>query len=101
MNETTIKTEHTKAPDEIRGQIYRHWRGGLYTLLLLAETHEHNGDLDIVYVSHTTGKIVTRPAKYDSRRQDAWTDLVEWPDGKNRRRFTPETEETRYIFEGP
>jgi Protein of unknown function (DUF1653) len=71
--------------------VYRHYKGGLYTLVAIAETHHHNGDLDAVYVSHTTEKIVTRPLLTygDSRNDDAWCDLVRWPDGTLRLRFTP------------
>jgi hypothetical protein len=67
---------------------FRHYKGGLYSLLFVAETHDHNGDRDAVYLSLTTGKIVTRPWTRDSRRADSWCDKVEWPDGKERPRFT-------------
>jgi hypothetical protein len=67
--------------------IFRHYKGGKYILLFVAETHHHNGDLDAVYVSMTTGKIVTRPYKRDSRNDDSWTDVIEWPDGEHRMRF--------------
>jgi hypothetical protein len=68
--------------------MYVHYKGGLYLLVGVAETHEHNGDRDAVYVSLTTGKLVTRPWAQDSRKQDAWTDVVPWPDGVDRQRFT-------------
>lgn len=73
--------------------LYRHYRGGLYRLLFVAETHHHNGDLDAVYVSLSTGKLVTRPYARDSRNDDSWTDVVEWPDGQWRQRFAPFDEE--------
>lgn len=79
--------------------VYRHWRGGRYTLVLVAETHLHNGDLDVVYVSHTTGSIVTRPLQRDSRDQESWNDVVAWPDMKLRRRFEPDTPELSALFE--
>jgi hypothetical protein len=70
--------------------IYKHYKGGRYKLLFIAETHDHNGDMDAVYVSLTTGKTVTRPFRKDSRNADSWTDLVEWPDGTWRHRFVSE-----------
>lgn len=67
--------------------LYRHYKGGLYRLLFCADTHRHNGDLDAVYVSLTHGTVVTRPMRRDSRQEDAWTDVVRWPDGIERDRF--------------
>ena len=69
---------------------YVHYKGGLYLLLYVAETHNHNGDNDVVYVSLMHGKFVTRPLRQDSRKEDSWLDMVEWPDGQFRNRFTPE-----------
>lgn len=74
------------------GSVYRHYKGGQYLLLHLAETCEHNGDFDAVYVVLSTGKVVTRPLRQDSRKADAWTDEVTWPDGELRRRFVPQEE---------
>jgi hypothetical protein len=75
----------------VSSSIYRHHKGGRYLLLLVAETHEHNGDLDAVYVCLSTGKAVTRPFEQDSRKQDSWQDVVPWPDGNDRARFVKET----------
>lgn len=72
----------------VRGCIYVHYKGGTYTALFTAYTHNHNGDIDVVYVSHTTGDINTRCIVRDSRNEDAWTELVDWPDNKKRARFT-------------
>lgn len=68
---------------------YVHYKGGIYLLLLVAETHKHNGDLDVLYVPllPTHGKPVTRPLRRDSRADDSWLDSVEWPDGRSRERF--------------
>lgn len=71
----------------IPGTTWKHYKGGTYTLLAVAETHEHTGERDCVYVSHTNGKIFTRPLQRDSRAQDSWNDLVVWPDGERRSRF--------------
>jgi hypothetical protein len=70
---------------------YRHYKGGRYTVIGVAETHEHDGKFDVVYVSLTTATLVTRPLARDSRKQDSWLDDVMWPDGKMRGRFMPET----------
>jgi hypothetical protein len=70
--------------------LYIHYKGGRYYLLCVAETHEHNGDQDVVYISCTHGKACTRPLRQDSRKQDSWDDFIKWPDGKERPRFAPE-----------
>lgn len=65
------------------GKTYKHYKGGLYTVLFLAEetTNERKGNSGgVVYVSHTYGNI-----KY--RDFDEFTEEVEWPDGINRSRF--------------
>lgn len=66
-----------------------HHKGGHYLMVGIAETHEHNGDKDVVYISLKYGKMVTRPLRRDSRNQDSWEDIVDWPDGKRRQRFEP------------
>jgi len=78
--------------------LYRHYKGGLYVPVSLAERHTHNGDLDVVYISLTHGKHCTRPYARDSRGEDAWTDIVLWRDGENRLRFSPETGALASIF---
>lgn len=80
--------------------LYRHYKGGLYVLQIVAETHEHNGDLDAVYVSLEHGAWRTRPVDRDSRKQDAWLDLVEWPDHEMRHRFCPERPGLNFLFSG-
>lgn len=70
---------------------YVHYKGGRYFFLVLAETHQHNEDRDVVYVSLTHGKAVTRPHRQDSRAQDSWSDDVTWPDGMMRSRFVHES----------
>jgi hypothetical protein len=74
------------------GQIYRHYKGGRYYVTDLAERHTHNGDIDVLYFSLTYGKRCTRPLRQDSRKEDSWTDVVPWPDGVHRQRFTPESQ---------
>jgi hypothetical protein len=69
---------------------YVHYKGGMYLLLFTVETHNRNGDIDVVYYSLTHRKSFTRPLQQDSRKEDSWTDYVEWPDGVRRQRFTRE-----------
>lgn len=68
-------------------KLYIHYKGGRYLLVGEAETHEHKGDVDMVYISLTHGKMVTRPRTREFRNEDAWLDVVEWPDGEKRHRF--------------
>ena len=75
-----MSTEHTIQS----GKTYKHYKGGLYTVLFVAEetTNERKGSNGgVVYVSHTYGKI-----KY--RDLDEFTEEIEWPDGVKRSRFT-------------
>jgi hypothetical protein len=82
----------------VPGQVYRHYKGGMYLVIAVATTtHNHivgcvHGERDVVYVSLTHGTIVTRPLWRDARDQDSWTDIIEWPDGKKRNRFSSESE---------
>jgi hypothetical protein len=85
--------------DPVLGFRYRHYKGGLYLPVAVAERHTHNGDLDVVYVSLTHGKHCTRPLRYDSREEESWQDNVMWPDGVYRKRFTLETPELARLFE--
>ncbi len=85
------EVEYQDSPDLKPGR-YVHFKGGKYMLLIVAQTHNHNGDLDVVYISLDHGKAVTRPLCFDSREEDAWLDIVEWPDGKERHRFIHESE---------
>lgn len=78
---------------------WRHYRGGRYLVIALAETHAHNGDIDVVYYSLREKHNVTRPLKQDSRKQDSWTDMVKWPDGQTRRRFVREAEYPQGFFD--
>lgn len=75
---------------EILPGLYRHYKGGLYLVLFTAETHNHNGDIDVIYISLKHGKACTRPLKQDSRKEDSWLDLIKWPDAVERHRFVPE-----------
>lgn len=61
---------------------YRHYKGGTYTLLYLAENSERREETVVVYVSHKRRKVLVRPA-------DRFFDEVTWPDGVVRQRFIP------------
>ena len=66
------------------GKTYKHYKGGLYTVLFVAEetTNARKGNNGgVVYVSHTYGKI-----KY--RDFDEFTEEIAWPDDIKRPRFT-------------
>lgn len=64
--------------------VYQHYKGGKYTRLFNAtdSTNGRDSELMVVYVSHTTGRINTRKAT-------EFEEMVEWPDGVVRPRFTP------------
>lgn len=70
------------------GANYRHFKGGLYTVLFQAEESTNarkGGSGGVIYVSHTYGKI-----KY--RDLDEFLEEVEWPDGVMRPRFVLDVE---------
>ena len=73
--------------NSFRSGIHIHYKGGFYIALYVCETHNHNGDLDVVYYSLTHEKHITRPFARDSRNEDSWTDVIIWEDGEKRRRF--------------
>ena len=82
----------------IPGSIFRHYKGGRYIVTAVAESHNHNGALDVIYISLKLGKYRTRPLFRDSRKEDAWTDKVMWPDGISRNRFIPDDSHTLEFF---
>ena len=46
--------------------VYRHYKGGLYTVIMAARCSDNGpneGENVVVYVSHTTGEVRTRMAK--------------------------------------
>jgi hypothetical protein len=83
-----MKDRHISS-DALPGFIYWHYKGGKYLVIGVATTHNHiEEELDVVYVSLTHGSLVTRPLYKDARKQDSWTDIIKWPDGVERCRFT-------------
>ncbi len=82
--------------DQFRTGVHRHYKGGLYTALMLVTHHETRQPI-VIYVSHTTGTVTARPLRPmhevvvsgQSRFVDcdAWDDWV-MHDGNSVRRFT-------------
>jgi hypothetical protein len=72
------------------GARHLHFKSGVYLPIAVAQTSDHNGDEDVVYVVLATGKITTRALRQDSRKKTAWLDEVRWPDGVTRPRFIME-----------
>lgn len=74
--------------DDFKPGIYTHYKGGMYTALMLVRHHETR-ELLVLYVSHKTGNISVREYSAGdadfTQTIDAWTDVVEWqvpmPDG--------------------
>lgn len=64
--------------------LHAHFKGGFYSLLMFAtdSTNERVGTPVAVYVSLTTGRVHVRALA-------EFTELVMWPDGQQRPRFTP------------
>lgn len=73
--------------DPIKSGTHYHFKGGTYVVMCVAHTHNHNGDFDVVYFSIAHNAYNTRPLVRDSRNEDSWLDIVEWPDGVKRTRF--------------
>lgn len=59
---------------------FRHYKGGTYTLLMVARDSEERDDMLAVYVSHQTQQVWARP-------WPMFNEVVLWPDGVRRPRF--------------
>lgn len=67
-----------------QGETYRHYKGDLYKIVLLAE-HSNDNEWMVVYepmYEHPDAPYFTRPLRQ-------WDEMVEW-EGEMRRRFTRE-----------
>lgn len=71
---------------EFRPGLYKHYKGALYEALHLARLSEDREKEVVVYYSVEKKQVWVRP--YAEPGQDSWTDIVEWPDGEKRQRFT-------------
>lgn len=56
-----------------RPGMYRHYKGDLYTALMLVHHHETR-ELMVIYLSHTHGTLNARPLHTPG--QDSWLDMV-------------------------
>jgi hypothetical protein len=67
---------------EIKPGVYQHYKGGLYTVLGVAEDCTNTRDKTelVIYVSLKDGKIYCRELK-------EFSEIVEWPDGGQKPRF--------------
>jgi hypothetical protein len=81
-----------KTMSEFRPGKYVHYKGGHYSAIMLVAHHETREPM-VVYVSHEKGNVQVRELRQPPREGfqtssvDAWTDVVEWPDGEKRPRF--------------
>ncbi len=81
------------SPEEtFRPGIYRHHKGGRYRAVMLARSSEDRDQILVIYVALTpkvdpleSHRVWVRPLA--TRGVDSWTDVVRWPDGKDRPRF--------------
>ena len=71
--------------EAFRPGIYRHYKGGMYTALMLVKHHESRA-LYVLYISNTYGGPNVRPLAPVPGDPDGWLDLVEH-EGKTIRRF--------------
>ena len=65
---------------------YKHYKGDLYTALMLVTHHETRQPM-VLYVSHKTGELNVRPLKPMPGDPDGWDDWVQH-DGNEVRRFS-------------
>jgi hypothetical protein len=61
--------------------VYRHYKGGLYTAIMLVKHHESRCAM-VLYTSHTFGTTNVRPLCGYLGDEDAWNDWVDSSTGK-------------------
>ena len=61
--------------EEVRPGLYKHYRGGLYTVLFVAEHHETRAP-QVVYVCHELHSLNVRPVRGTPDDPDGWLDEV-------------------------
>lgn len=81
FQETRIGPEHNRLSYLRTGVKYRHFKGGLYSVLCVAADAQTFGSV-VVYYSVLDGGRWTRPLA-------EWDEPVVWPDGVTRPRFSP------------
>ena len=67
---------------------YRHYKGGEYTVLFVAEHHETRAK-QVVYVCHEKGGVTVRPMRGTPDDPDGWLDEVNLNRGLVDSRGTP------------
>lgn len=78
----------TTAPHYEESGTYRHHKGGLYHLLLVAQLHD-TPDLFVVYLPLGFNDTTWQLRRTDG--ESGWDAMVTWPDGVARRRYVPES----------
>lgn len=68
---TSVTTEPPPATRPEVGQVYRHYKGDLYTVLGFAVHHESRAEL-VLYQSHKMGWINARPLHGTPADPDGW-----------------------------
>jgi hypothetical protein len=68
-----------RSPPEPKPGFYRHYKGGFYRLLLVADHHEHDGRRVAVYRSLERGTLSAQQVAKNGPddREDCWSDLVD------------------------
>lgn len=75
-------------PEE--GRLYRHWKGDLYRVICVSRLSEQRDQVVVTYRSMLKQTNWTRP--FDGPQ--GWNEVVTWPDGVRRPRFTAEAQIT-------
>lgn len=80
-------TTVTQLANQMCGRQFRHYKGGVYEVCDIAKLSEDREQLVVVYWSVSKGGTWVRPFTHPT--DDAWEDIVTWPDEINRKRFVP------------
>lgn len=64
-----------------RGDLVRHYKGNLYTVICVGRMSEARDQLHVVYWSHERKSVWIRPL-------GMFVELVDWPNGTHKPRFT-------------
>lgn len=74
MSKVQVTTEQARA--QFAPGLYRHYKGGLYLALALAQDSSDVRKLSVVYRSLQLGELWHRPL---AESEDSWTGHVQWP----------------------
>ncbi len=64
------------------GRVYQHYKGDLYRVLVIARSSDQPDEYRVIY------KSLSRGHTWDRSLHD-WMQLVHWPSGELKRRFSP------------